>query len=532
MAEELGGALSLGQAVRRRQGGLLLAAAGMALVVAALLPLLSLVAELPSTGHALVAVLGARRPWELLLRSTGLSLLVTAAALGIGVPLGVLIARTDLGLRRLLWLVHLFPLFLPPFVLALGWFYLLGRAGLLGTETTARALFSSIGVVWVLSLAFSPVCTSLVALSLLGVDASLEEAARLVARPARVAARLLVPAAGPAIVLSAIVVFALTLSELAVPMFFRVNVFPAAVFARLAGIDYAPGEAFALALPLVPLALLLLFLERRYVGPRSFAVAGLRGMARDPLPLGRWRLAATLAAWLLGSASLAPIVVLGVRAASGGGLAELPRWLGQAPWTSLLTGALASTVIAGLGLILGHAAARRRPGATALDALAMLAFVTPAPILGVGLITVWNRAWSQAVYGSIAILVLGFVARYTVVGVRAVSSVVLQSPPQLEEAAAASGAGYCRRLWGIVLPVNLRGVFAGWLLAFVFCLRDLETAVLFYPAGREPLTVRLFTLEANGPPAVIAGLALTQVALTTAVLATAALAWTVRRGPA
>lgn len=531
MGEALGGALSLAQTLRRREGGLVLGAAGTVLIVTALLPLLSLTAELPSTGSTLVAVLGARRPWELLLRSTGLALLVTAAALIIGVPLGVLIARTDLHFRRALWLVHLFPLFLPPFVLALGWFHLLGRTGLLGSEASARALFSSAGVVWVLVLAFTPVCTSLVALSLLGVDASLEEAGRLVARPARVAARLLVPAAGPAIALSAIVVFALTLSELAVPMFLRVNVFPAAVFARLGGIDYAPGEAFALALPLVPLALLLLVLERRYVGPRSFAVGGLRGMARDPLPLGRWRLAATAAAWLLALLSLAPLAVLAVRATSRGGLAALPRWLGQAPWTSLLTGALASTVIASLGLVLGHAAARRRAGATALDALSMLAFVTPAPILGVGLITVWNRGWSQALYGSVAILVLGFVARYTVVGVRAVSSVVLQSPPDLEESAAASGTRYCRRLAGIILPINIRGVLAGWLLAFVFCLRDLETAVLFYPAGREPLTVRLFTLEANGPPSVVAGLALTQVALTAGVLATGVLVWSARRAP-
>jgi iron(III) transport system permease protein len=119
--------------------------------------------------------------------------------------------------------------------------------------------------------------------------------------------------------------------------------------------------------------------------------------------------------------------------------------------------------------------------------------------------------------------VIGFVARYTVVGVRAVASVVLQSPIHLEEAAAACGAGAGRRLVRIVLPVNARGVLFGWVLALVFCLRDLETAVLFYPAGREPLTVRLFTLEANGPPSVVAGLCVIQVAITLGALSIAAL---------
>jgi iron(III) transport system permease protein len=515
--------------VRRREQGLVLVAAGTALFLVALLPLLSLVAELPSTGRASIDVLGTLRPWELLLRSIGLAVLVTAAALATGVPLGLLIARSDLPARRALWLVHLFPMFLPPFVLALGWFHLLGRTGLLGTDATARVFFGGAGVFWVLFLAFTPVCTSLVALSLLGFDASLEEAARLVATPPRVASRILLPAARPAIVLSAIVVFALSISELAVPMFLRVDVFPAAVFARLGGIDYAPGEAFALALPLLPLAFLLLYFERRFVGPRSFAVAGLRGMSRDPLSLGSWRPVAMLGTWSVALISVAPLLVLLLRAARGGGLQELPRWIGRAPLTSLLSGAVAATLIAALGLVLGHAAARRIRGGTVLDALCMLAFITPAPILGVGLITVWNRGWSQAVYASLAILVVGYVARYTVVGVRAVSSVVLQSPLHLEESAAVAGAWFSRRLLTIVLPLNRRGVIGGWLLAFVFCLRDLETSVLFYPAGREPLTVRLFTLEANGPPSVVAALAVTQVALTGVLLALGAFALTPRR---
>jgi iron(III) transport system permease protein len=53
----------------------------------------------------------------------------------------------------------------------------------------------------------------------------------------------------------------------------------------------------------------------------------------------------------------------------------------------------------------------------------------------------------------------------------------------------------------------------------VFCLRDLETAVLFYPPGGEPLTVRIFTLEANGPVPVVAGLGVIHAAVTGAVLA-------------
>ena len=86
------------------------------------------------------------------------------------------------------------------------------------------------------------IVTSLTALGALGVDASLEEAARVVARPARVVLHILLPAARPAIAFALIVVFALSLSELGVPMFLRVEVFPAAVFARLGGHGVWPAD--------------------------------------------------------------------------------------------------------------------------------------------------------------------------------------------------------------------------------------------------------------------------------------------------
>src|SRR4029453_44436 len=144
-----------------------------------------------------------------LLRSTVLAGIVAAAAVAAGGPLALLIARRNLPFPRMLLGFHPLPPLLRPFVLALGWFHLLGRTGLLGTEATAQLLFSEAGAIWVLWLTFTPVCTSLVALSLLGVDASLEEAARLVASPMRVATRILIPAARPAIVLSAILAFTL-----------------------------------------------------------------------------------------------------------------------------------------------------------------------------------------------------------------------------------------------------------------------------------------------------------------------------------
>jgi iron(III) transport system permease protein len=517
-------------ALRRHEQELALAIAATVLVATSIAPLATLLVREGSAWAAASAFLDGSRAPALLLRSLVLSALVTLLALAFGMPLGVLVGRTDVRGLTAASLLYVFPAFLPPFLPALGWFHLFGVSGLLGSEWTSRVLFSEAGVVLVLALAFAPIATSLVALGLQAADPALEEAARVVAGPVRTVTRILLPAAAPAWTLAAIVVFTLSFSELGVPLFLRVDTFPAAVFSRLAGVDYAPGEALALVLPLLPLALLVLAVERRLVGARSYAVLGLRSHRQDHLSLGRWRPAGSAALWLAALLSVAPIAALGWRAAAGGGFLEIGSWIGRAPWNSLSSSAAAATIIVAIGLVVGHAAARRLPGAAALDAAAVLAFVAPAAVLGIGLIGFWNRPALQWVYGSAGILVVGYVARYAVIGVRTIGALVAQTPVHLEEAAATAGAGFARRLSRILVPLHARGVGFAWLLALVFCLRDLELAALYYPAGGEPLTVRIFTLEANGPEPVVAALAVVHVAMTAAVLGVGG--WLLRRSAA
>ncbi|MCP3961056.1 MAG: iron ABC transporter permease [bacterium] len=503
---------------------------GFAAVIVAVLilvPLAVVGAELIAAGAAGWTPLASARVWSLLGVTVLRAAAVTVVAVAAGSVLAILLAATDLPGRRPVLLLHAFPMFLPPFLLALGWYHLLGRQGLAGSETTARLLFGEPGVALVTTAAFTPIATALVALGISGIEPSLSEAARVVARPWRVATRILIPAVWPSLALAALLIFTLSISELGVPMFLRVDAYPAAVFTRLGGVAYAPGEAFALVIPLMIVALLLLLGERLLLGRRSFAVLGLRRQNEPVFRLGPWRPAAVVLAWPAALLALLPIAALALRAARGGGFSEAGRWLGSSLRFSLTAAVLAASGVVTIGLVVGHALARRRTvsgrparsrTAIAGDALAVLGFVTPSAVLGIGLIATWNRPSTHLVYGSLAIVVLAFMARYAVIGVRTMAVVIAQNPPHLEAAAAVFGAGFLRRLGRIVIPGNARGIALAWILALVFCLRDLETAVLLYPAGREPLTVRIFTLEANGPEAVVAALAVIHVAVTAAVL--------------
>jgi iron(III) transport system permease protein len=511
------------KALRRHQEILLTGAAAALLAIAIVVPLVAVaVAGGPSPSfdptdrHRGMLLLGwFGRISDLMAWTCAIAASVTFIALAVGVPLGIALGRFDVPGRHAALLLHAFPMFLPPFLLALGWFHLFRRDGPIGFEATARLLFASPGVIFVLALALTPVVTSLVALGARGVDPALEDAARLVARPGQISRRILFPLAAPAATLAAIVVFALSFSELGVPTFLRVTTYPAAVFARLAGIDSALGEAAALALPLVAVALGLLALER-LVSSKLAAPSLAWRAVRPPLPLGRYRVIVAVAAWSVVGLSFVPVGTIIVRGA--GALPEVPAWAGTSVYNSLLSAGGAATIVTALALVCGWEIGRRRRFSTVLDGVAFVGFVTPAALLGVGLVAVWNRPLTRAVYGSLAIVVIGFVARYAALGVRTVSAGVTQTSASTEEAAAAVGAGWVRRLRCIVAPEQRAPLTLAWILAFVFSIRDLETAVLFYPPGREPLTVRIFTLEANGPEGVVAALATGQIAMTAGVL--------------
>ena len=94
---------------RRHEEQLYLGAAGLVIAVAALLPLLVLCGQLvsstaPASGPA--ATLASARIWLLLARSLGVAAAVTALALGVGVPLGFIFARTDAPGRWVAFALH------------------------------------------------------------------------------------------------------------------------------------------------------------------------------------------------------------------------------------------------------------------------------------------------------------------------------------------------------------------------------------------------------------------------------------------
>ncbi len=248
--------------------------AAAAIAVAGAIVFSPLVAALAGTGLETQSLATAFRSVARPLGGSSETALVSAlVALLLGVPFAILVERARPGFRRVFWSLGLMVLMVPPYVVAESWIVLLGPAGkiskmvatLLGfgphsADPIEIARFAVPGFVYtklsvgmVMGGCLFPIIALAVASAFRRTDQRIFESARIAQGTRgvwRIAAHVLVPPALGA----ALLVFAVTLTEFAVPQLLRVRTVGEAVYERIQEGDL--GTAAALGLPLLPLVVL------------------------------------------------------------------------------------------------------------------------------------------------------------------------------------------------------------------------------------------------------------------------------------
>ncbi|WP_449277145.1 ABC transporter permease [Leucobacter sp. GX24907] len=212
------------------------------------------------------------------LEALGLSLLTASIAtvlcIVLGVPLALLIARTDGMLATTLRALTTLPLVLPPLVGGLALLTLLGRGGLLGdwlAEFGIRVPFTTAAVVIAQTFVALPFLVISVEGALRGIDPGYERAAEsLGAKPWTVLRRVTLPLLAPSLAAGAILCFTRALGEFGATALFAGNsagatrTMPLAIYTAFNGAGVRQETAVTLSLMLVLVAIVaLLFLRGR-----------------------------------------------------------------------------------------------------------------------------------------------------------------------------------------------------------------------------------------------------------------------------
>lgn len=246
-------------------------------------PLIVMLQHLLEDPSALESLL-TERTRTLLVRTSLLGLGASLVALAIGLPFGYLTARTDVFGAGALRVLGIVPILIPPIMVAMTWTMV--------TEMRGPYLCA-----FILGLSTFPLVAMFTARAAERIDASAEEAARLVGGNRAVVA-LGFPLVLPSALGAAVLCFIVSINDFALPDYVsavgkKFNVYAGEVFSTWQ-VDGNEARAVATALPLICmtfLALIPVVLARR--GRRFGTVSG-SFRAPERLRLGRWRWPATL----------------------------------------------------------------------------------------------------------------------------------------------------------------------------------------------------------------------------------------------
>jgi iron(III) transport system permease protein len=494
-------------------------------------------------------VLGRWPYWIALLNTLAIGLGATAIACAAGVPMAWLFARTDMPGKGFLEKLATIPIFIPPFVGAVAWILLAApRIGVFNLPF--RVLFSAeplsvytlTGISWVIGIYLAPYVMMIVAAALRSMDPSLEEAAQVSGLSrTRTAITVTLPLVAPAILSGAVLAFVITIGLFGTPVVIgwarQLYFITSRIYLASQEVPPAFGIMAVLSIYLIMLSLLASFLQRWLLKGRSFITVSGKGFRTREIRLGRTRALAAGFVWLYCFFTIiAPIIVL-IAAAfstftwSGRFTMENFQYLWTSEdvratlWNSLLIALIAASVATVIGIIVSWTTQRTTiPHRQVLEYLAVLPVSVPGIAFGVGVALFWLRM-PIAVYGTIWIIVLAFIGRFSGYAVRSISASIVQVHPELEESARIAGYGWFRTFTRITLPLIRPSIVASWMLLFSIFITELSMVILLYTANTRTFSVLSFEVWNVGNFSQVASLSLLQLVIGVAVLQAVQLIW-------
>lgn len=441
-------------------------------------------------------------------------------------PLAWLVGRTNMYGKKFFRSLFVLTYMVPPYVGAMAWLRLLNKN--VGTiNVLLRALFqldtnvgplniyTLAGMIWVLTTFYYPYAFITISRAMEKMDPSLEEAARVSgASPLKTVFTITLPMMTPSLIAGALLVFVCAMSCYGIPSIIGAPGKVHTVTTRI--VEYmglgAEGitDATGLAVFLMLLAIIILYVSDVVIAKKQYITVSGKSTRPNIVDLGKWRVPLTVLVSLFAAIVIlvpfATIIATSFKKNLGKTLFAAGNFT-AAHWTkifsrtdildslknSILFGVLTATIGILIACTMAYLLQRTRvKGRKIPDFLITLGSGTPSVVIALGLIMTMTGKFGINLSNTATIMVIAYLIKYLMMGMRTVVSAMSQIHVSLEESSQISGASWLTTMRKITIPLIFPSIAAGWFLIFIPSFYELSMTALLYSKDTKTIGFQLY----------------------------------------
>lgn len=490
---------------RARRAPWPLAAAGLVIAFASILPIVYLVIRAVGIESSALDFLFRARTLTSIAATLALGVTVAVGTIAIGLPVAWLTTRTDLPGRRAWAVLTVIPLAIPSYVVAFAFLAFFGPRGTLqgllaplGVERLP-SIGGLFGATLVLTLVSFPYVALAARAAMLRLDPAVEESARLLGdRRRTVFRRVTLPVVVPAIAAGALLAVLYALSDFGAVSLMQYDSLSRAIYLQY-GASFDRALAALLALVLVVMTLAVTAGEAR-LRRRAGAWAG-NPRRRPPttVALGGWRWPATIfLAVVVGLALVVPVGTIAWWLIRGTIVGEPIQFVLDIAAGTFTVGAVAALGTVALAIPVALLAARYRSRLSwFVESSSYAGYALPGIVVALSMVFLATRTL-PIVYQTMALLIAVYAVRFVPQALGGLRSALVTAGPRLEEAGRTLGDGPVRAFTGITVPYLRPALVGGAALVFLSVVKELPLALLLAPIGFDTLATEIWDAASSG----------------------------------
>lgn len=454
-----------------------------------------------------------------LLNSFKVSIAATVASVVVGVVLGYFMSAFKIRGAKLLRMCIVMATMSAPFVGAYAWIMLLGRNGVI-TNSLSRLfgitmpdIYGFNGILLVFVTQLFPLVFLYVQGAMSKMDASLLEASEnLGCTGFKRFFKVVLPLISPTVLAGALLVFVRAMSDFGTPMLIGegYRTFTVILYNEFVGeVSQNKGFASAIAIIAILITMVVYFSQNIVAKKQAFSMNALHRIEKKKLH-GFSNFIVHFITYVVVGISILPqlyVVYTSFQKTSGQiyvdgyslqSYQDMFSRLGRSIQNTIVIPAVSLLIVVLLAVLIAYVAVRRRNVLSgAVDVISMIPYVIPGTVIGIAMISAFNRE-PLVLTGSMLIMVVALVVRRLPYTIRSSVAILQQIPLYVEEAALSLGSSKPKAFFTVTLPMMSSGVLSGAILSWVTLISELSTAILLYTGKTQTLTVAIYTQIVRG----------------------------------